>query len=122
KSVKQTELITQGKGDELMELMEKKQSLIEKLELSSSQFIEEKVLLEKTPMGEFSTIDEELDQVLMAIEEVLKRLVERESEDMEVLSSLQKDHNEQMRHLGSGRDMAKAYLKPKQGSSLSKKV
>jgi hypothetical protein len=121
-SEQQSKHIISAEESELLTLIEVKKTLLEKVNSISSNMQEEKELLEKTPMGEFSSIDEELDQVLKAIEISLKELVERESNDMQVLEKFQKQHNQKMEQLGKGKNIAKAYLGNKRPPSMNRKV
>jgi len=118
----QSKHILSGQENELLAMIEVKKELIEKVNVLSSEMKEEKELLEKSPMGEFSSIDEELDQILKAIEDVLKVLVEKENNDMKILETFQKKHNEKMQQLGKGKNVAKAYLGKKNKPSMNKKV
>lgn len=121
-SEKQSEYILSGNEEELLKLIEKKGDLIQQVDSYTQQYKEEKAELEITPMGEFSSIDSELDHILQAIEKELQILIESESNDMQVLENFQKKNNEKMAQLGKGKNIAKAYLKNKNPSSMNRSV
>jgi len=118
----QSKHILSGEENELLGLIEVKKEVLEKVNSISQDLKNDKDMLEKTPMGEFSSIDEELDQILKAIEGALKDLVEKETNDMKVLESFQKKHSDKIKQLGKGKNIAKAYLGNKKPSSMNRKV
>lgn len=121
KSQLQTKLISSGQEKELFELMKEKQSDLDRIEVLSESFKNEKELLGKTPMGEFSSIDSELDHVLLAIEIILKKLIDCEGDDMSKLEKNKNDHQNKMAHLGKGKSL-KAYFSGKKKSSMDRSV
>ena len=122
KSEEQRQLLELGDEDGLMKLLAEKQKDLATLETLSQEFESEKSLLEKTPMGEFSCIDQELDQVLAATEKLLLKLVENETRDMNALEELQNEHREKIGQLEKGRQMAKAYLGKGSGRKMDESV
>lgn len=105
----QEKLIADRKEEELMRVMVRKQEIIEQIEKRTGEFQRERETLDSCEKGEFSSIDEELDKVLAAIETVLRDIIEIESNDMERLNSLRQDHTDKMELIGKGKNLAKAY-------------
>lgn len=122
KSEQQRRLLELHDEDALMKLLNEKQEDIANLEILGQGFQVEKALLEETPMGHFSCIDQELDQVLAATEKLLVKLVENETRDMNALEKLQQEHREKIGQLEKGRQMAHAYLKKGQGAKMDESV
>ena len=118
-SAKQSALVKSGDEKSLHKLMVCKQEIIQNIAEETERFKQERELLDKTPMGEFSSLDEELDLVLMETEKVLKNLVESEAKDMEFLAGKSEEHQETMQHLGKGKKLAKAYLAPKKDGGVN---
>lgn len=122
KSEQQRRHLELNDEDGLMKLLVEKQEDLSALETLSQEFESEKILLEKTPMGEFSCIDQELDQVLAATEKLLLKLVENETRDMNALEDLQDEHRQKIGQLEKGRQMAKAYFGKGSGRKMDESV
>jgi hypothetical protein len=122
KSEQQRQLLELSDEEGLMKLLVEKQEDLSALEVLSKDFEAEKALLEKTAMGEFSCIDQELDQVLAATEKLLLKLVENETRDMNALEELQDEHRQKIGQLEKGRQMAKAYLGKGSGRKMDESV
>lgn len=118
----QGRLVESSDEDGLMKVMSEKQGLIAQLENLGKNFADEKELLEKTPMGEFSCIDPEIDKVLEATEQALHKLVERETRDMNLLEKVQEDNMSKISHLDQGQSLTKAYLGRSMGSKMDRSV
>lgn len=110
KSEQQNQLLNDRDEEGLNDLLAEKQADIEQLEKINAQFAVEREILDKTPMGQFSCIDNEIDRVLSATEAILKKLVENENRDMLALQKLQEEHRQKITQLEKGQNMAKAYL------------
>jgi uncharacterized protein YqgV (UPF0045/DUF77 family) len=121
-SIEQADCVKNTDEDRLLKVLEDKQKCIDLVDKLSSEFKDEKALLEQTPMGEFSCIDPEIDEVLKAIEKALQKLIENETRDMEAIKSFQTDHHEKMEHLHKGKNIAEAYLKPKGRTNMDRSV
>jgi len=120
--IEQAECVKNTKEDALLKVIKEKQKLINKVDALSKKFIVEKKLLEETPMGQFSCIDQEFDEVLKAVEKVLKKLIENETRDMDVLKSFQIEHHGKMEHLNRGKNVAQAYLNRGPKSRMDRQV
>ncbi len=118
KSDHQRQLLESNDEDRLVKLLAEKQEDIAQLEKLNLAFTEERALLDKTPMGQFSCIDNEIDRVLEATEKLLLKLVENETRDMQALQDLQEQHRQKIVQLEKGQSMAKAYF----GRSYDKKM
>lgn len=121
-SIEQAECVKNANEERLFKVLEDKQKCIELVDEQASEFKDEKALLEATPLGEFSCIDPEIDEVLKAIEKALLKLIENETRDMEAIKSFQTEHHEKMEHLHKGKNIAEAYLKPKGRSNMDRSV
>lgn len=122
KSEEQRRLLELKDEEGLMNLLSQKQEDIDRLERLGQTFTEEKELLEKTSMGKFSCIDQELDKVLAATETLLLKLVENETRDMNALEELQDHHRQKIGQLEKGRQMAKAYFGKGSGHKMDESV
>lgn len=121
-SIEQGDCVKNSDEEGLFKALEKKQKIIEEVDNLSQQFIEEKQLLENTPMGEFSCIDQELDEVLKAMETGLQKLIENETRDMDLLQKSQEEHHDKMEHLHRGKHVANAYLNKGGNSKMDRQV
>ncbi|MBF0243870.1 MAG: hypothetical protein HQL31_01185 [Planctomycetes bacterium] len=93
----------------LLKVMQAKQKFIDRVERLVTGFTEERTIMSSCSLGEFSSIDAELDRVLAETEILLRDLTEAEAEDVETLAEMQKQNNQEMDHLGRGKGMVKAY-------------
>lgn len=121
-SDQQGRLVEASDEDGLMKLMGEKQGLIAQLETLTKKFSDQRDLLEKTPLGEFSCVDPEIDKVLEATENALHKLVERETRDMNLLDKHQQESLSKISHLDQGQSMTKAYLGKSMGSKMDRSV
>jgi hypothetical protein len=122
KSEQQYIYITNNNEDGLTKLLSEKQADIAELEKYNTLFAVEREALDKTPMGQFSCIDNEIDKVLEATETLLKKLVENENRDMLALQSIQEQHRQKIAQLEKGQYMAKAYLNRELKKNMDRSV